>query len=347
MIGAGMAGILSVIELRRAGYTDFTVYEKADGFGGTWRENTLPRPRVRRAVAPLLVLLRAEPRLDAHVLGRQRDPRLLRAGRRRPRRRAATCASATRSSRCTFADGRWQIETASGHRDTADVVIAATGVLHHPNIPDIEGLDTFARRHVPQRALGPLGAARRRARRGDRHRLDRGADHRRARRAGSRHYCLFQRTAQWVLPQANNAVHRRGAGAVRVGPRAPAHDARQPRRGVRRVRQRGDRRRLAGHGDDRAARAARTSRRSRTRSCASGCGPTTAPAASGWSSRPTSTTRSRRRTPSSSTRRSSGSSPRACAPSTACCTSSTCSCSPPASTPTRSCARWRSPAATA
>ena len=42
VIGAGMAGILSVIKLRRAGYDDFTVYEKADSFGGTWRENTYP-----------------------------------------------------------------------------------------------------------------------------------------------------------------------------------------------------------------------------------------------------------------------------------------------------------------
>ena len=37
-----MAGVLSAIKLREAGFTDFTVYEKADGFGGTWRENTYP-----------------------------------------------------------------------------------------------------------------------------------------------------------------------------------------------------------------------------------------------------------------------------------------------------------------
>src|SRR6476619_1036715 len=42
VIGAGMAGILSVIKLREAGITDVTVYEKADRVGGTWRENTYP-----------------------------------------------------------------------------------------------------------------------------------------------------------------------------------------------------------------------------------------------------------------------------------------------------------------
>ena len=42
IIGAGMAGILSAVKLTEAGLTDFTIYEKADRVGGTWRENTYP-----------------------------------------------------------------------------------------------------------------------------------------------------------------------------------------------------------------------------------------------------------------------------------------------------------------
>ena len=42
VIGAGMAGILSAIKLTEAGLTDFTVYERADRVGGTWRDNTYP-----------------------------------------------------------------------------------------------------------------------------------------------------------------------------------------------------------------------------------------------------------------------------------------------------------------
>jgi cation diffusion facilitator CzcD-associated flavoprotein CzcO len=42
IIGAGMAGILSGIKLTEAGLTNFTIYEKSDRFGGTWRENTYP-----------------------------------------------------------------------------------------------------------------------------------------------------------------------------------------------------------------------------------------------------------------------------------------------------------------
>src|SRR3546814_19637570 len=42
VIGAGMAGIASVIKLREAGIYDVTVFEKARDVGGTWRENTYP-----------------------------------------------------------------------------------------------------------------------------------------------------------------------------------------------------------------------------------------------------------------------------------------------------------------
>ena len=42
VIGAGMAGILSVIRLREIGLPDVTVYEKAERLGGTWRENRYP-----------------------------------------------------------------------------------------------------------------------------------------------------------------------------------------------------------------------------------------------------------------------------------------------------------------
>ena len=41
IIGAGAGGIAMGAKLKRAGY-DFTIYEKSDGVGGTWRYNTYP-----------------------------------------------------------------------------------------------------------------------------------------------------------------------------------------------------------------------------------------------------------------------------------------------------------------
>ena len=42
IIGAGFGGVGTAVELTRAGFTDVTVLEKADGVGGVWRENTYP-----------------------------------------------------------------------------------------------------------------------------------------------------------------------------------------------------------------------------------------------------------------------------------------------------------------
>src|SRR5947209_485165 len=41
VIGAGPGGIAMGIQLSRGGY-DFTIFERGDGFGGTWRHNTYP-----------------------------------------------------------------------------------------------------------------------------------------------------------------------------------------------------------------------------------------------------------------------------------------------------------------
>ena len=42
IIGAGMAGMLAGIRLKERGDHDFTIYEKGNSVGGTWRENHYP-----------------------------------------------------------------------------------------------------------------------------------------------------------------------------------------------------------------------------------------------------------------------------------------------------------------
>ena len=143
VIGAGMSGILAALKLREAGFTDVVVYEKADRLGGTWRENTYPglscdvpshfysysfalNPEWSHRFAP-----------GAEILAYFEDvARRYDVGSRIRYRKEVR--------RCAFEQGRWRLAMADGSTDAADVVIAATGVLHHPATPDIEGLDTFA-----------------------------------------------------------------------------------------------------------------------------------------------------------------------------------------------------------
>lgn len=137
-----MAGILSAMKLPASGITDFTVYEKGDGVGGTWRENTYPG--LSCDVPSHLYSFSFEPSAEwSHHFapGNQIRKYLEDIAERQGILDRTRFNDAVTS--CRYSEGKWHITTASGHTDEADVVIAATGVLHHPKYPDIEGLDTF------------------------------------------------------------------------------------------------------------------------------------------------------------------------------------------------------------
>ena len=143
VVGGGMAGILAAIKLREAGFDDVTVYEKADRLGGTWRENTYPG--VACDVPSHLYSYSFAPNPEwtrtfaggAEILTYLEDV----AGRFGV---AKLVQYSTEIRRMAFEGGCWHLTDADGRTDVADVVIAATGVLHHPAYPDIDGLDSFA-----------------------------------------------------------------------------------------------------------------------------------------------------------------------------------------------------------
>jgi cation diffusion facilitator CzcD-associated flavoprotein CzcO len=196
-----MAGILSAIKLREAGYTDFTVYEKGGGFGGTWRENTYPGLSCDVPSHLYSYSFALSPdwshRFSPGAEIRAYFERV--AEEHGVVERTRFNAEVTR---CEFADGRWRIETADGVRDEADVVIAATGVLHHPNMPEIEGLETFegAAFHSSRWDHSvPLDGARVGV-------IGTGSTAIQITCALAERVeklCLFQRTAQWIFPQDN------------------------------------------------------------------------------------------------------------------------------------------------
>ncbi len=143
IIGAGMAGILSAIKLQEAGFDDFAIYEKADRLGGTWRENIYPG--IACDIPSHLYSYSFEPNPDwSHRYSPGREIQAYLEGVARKYGVDNRIRFSAEVARCEFSGGRWQLETHRGDRDQADVVIAATGVLHHPNVPAIDGLDTFA-----------------------------------------------------------------------------------------------------------------------------------------------------------------------------------------------------------
>ena len=131
--------------------------------------------------------------------------------------RLGTYRFATEITRCEFSGGRWQLQAANGLRDQADVVIAATGVLHHPFIPAIDGLDTFegAWFHSARwdhtvaldgRRVGVIGTG------------STGVQIVSALVDRVAKLTLFQRTAQWITPQENPPYSSAEQAAFRRDP---------------------------------------------------------------------------------------------------------------------------------
>ena len=81
--GAGFSGLGLAMALKRDGFDDFVILERAGDLGGTWRDNTLSRLRVRHPQRPVLVDCRAEPSLEPGVR-RPAGDLGLHGGRRRP-----------------------------------------------------------------------------------------------------------------------------------------------------------------------------------------------------------------------------------------------------------------------
>jgi cation diffusion facilitator CzcD-associated flavoprotein CzcO len=218
VIGAGMAGILTAIELRRHGYDDFVIYEKADRLGGTWRENTYPG--LACDVPAHLYTYSFEPNPDwSHTFAPGPEIQAY-------FERVADKYDVLRSirfgeeiTRCDFRGGQWRIRRSMGREDVADVVIAATGVLHHPNVPDLPGLDSFAGAwfhsarwnhgvELDGKRVGVIGTG------STAIQITSALVNRVAK------FDLFQRTAQWVMPIEDRAYTEAEKSTFRSDPDA-------------------------------------------------------------------------------------------------------------------------------
>jgi cation diffusion facilitator CzcD-associated flavoprotein CzcO len=143
IIGAGMSGLLMGIRLLQSGNTNFRIYEKGPGSGGTWRENTYPN--LACDVFAVAYTYSFEPNPDwqyRFARGDEIRTYLERCERKyglSPFIRFSTAVSEAR-----WEDGRWKLRTADGEEDEGDVLVSAAGALHHPRYPEIPGLGDFA-----------------------------------------------------------------------------------------------------------------------------------------------------------------------------------------------------------
>jgi cyclohexanone monooxygenase len=203
IIGAGPGGIAMGIQLAQVDY-DFTIFDRGDGFGGTWRNNTYPgaacdvpshfysfsfalNPFWSKTYANQPEILRylekvaLDHGLDEHLVTRARVTTL----------------------RWSDDTRRWTVTTEDGDTHEFDVVVSAVGTLDVPNIPDIPGADLFAGRafhssnwdHAKATAGERVGS------------IGTGASavqYVPAIAADTQHLTVFQRTPIWVAPRIDD-----------------------------------------------------------------------------------------------------------------------------------------------
>jgi cyclohexanone monooxygenase len=143
IIGAGAGGIAMGIQLADAGY-DFTIFDRADGFGGTWRHNTFPGAAcdVPSHLYSYSFALNArwsktyasQPEILAYFEKVAAEHGL--AAHLRP-------GTAITTLRWSDDQRRWTLVTDDGAEHEFDAVVSAVGMLDVPHIPDIPGAHRF------------------------------------------------------------------------------------------------------------------------------------------------------------------------------------------------------------
>ncbi len=142
IIGAGMSGIAATVKLRQAGYTDLTVYEKAAKVGGTWRENQYPGLSCDVPSRWYSFTFNLNPDWSHRF---SYGPEIQAYMEETAEKFGVTgiVKFNTPVTDLTYEGPHWRLTDGNGAVETYDVVISATGVLHKPSFPNIDGLDSF------------------------------------------------------------------------------------------------------------------------------------------------------------------------------------------------------------
>ena len=145
IIGTGFGGIGMAIQLKKAGIDNFTMFERAEEVGGTWRDNTYPgaacdvpshayslsfeqNPNWSRKFSP-------SSEIQDYLLGLVDKWEL---------RQHIRFGAEIVEARFDQDVGIWTLRSEDGGAFHARVVVSAVGGLVDPSYPDIAGIETFA-----------------------------------------------------------------------------------------------------------------------------------------------------------------------------------------------------------
>ncbi|MCK2217597.1 NAD(P)/FAD-dependent oxidoreductase [Actinomadura sp. ATCC 31491] len=153
IIGAGFGGLCMAIRLERAGIRSYTVFEKADDLGGTWRDNSYPGAGCDipshlysysfEKYASWTRRYPGQPEILgylSHCADKYDVRRKIRFG--------------TEVRRAAFDGRHWRLTTTHGEEgeqtepteatESFDMMVVSVGQLNRPHLPEIPGMSDFA-----------------------------------------------------------------------------------------------------------------------------------------------------------------------------------------------------------
>jgi cyclohexanone monooxygenase len=144
IIGAGPGGLALGIFLKKAGFRDFTIFDREDGVGGTWRINTYPglacdvKSHLYSYSFDLNAnwsrLWSAQPEILEYFERCAQRYELL------PHLKPATEVVSAEWDNDT---DRWQLTTAAGDVHSFDIVVSAVGLFTQPTMPTLVEEEPF------------------------------------------------------------------------------------------------------------------------------------------------------------------------------------------------------------
>ncbi|MEH3078441.1 MAG: NAD(P)/FAD-dependent oxidoreductase [Quadrisphaera sp.] len=152
VIGAGVAGLATAIQLRRRGRESFVVLERGDDVGGTWRDNTYPGVACDVPAPLYAYTFRPQPAWTHRYARGDQVLDYLRTSAREEglaphlRLRADVRDATWHDDDGVDGGGRWHVAAATPDgelRVSARVLVTAVGRLAEPRTPDVPGLQRF------------------------------------------------------------------------------------------------------------------------------------------------------------------------------------------------------------
>jgi cation diffusion facilitator CzcD-associated flavoprotein CzcO len=145
IVGAGFGGIAAAIELRSHGVERIRILERAPDMGGTWFYNSYPGAACD-VPSHLYSFSYAQRRDWSRLCSPQAEIHAYLRGVAREHGIEDLIETGTTISSCTWDEAacRWTLASEQGASYEADALILATGQLHQPARPAIEGAELFA-----------------------------------------------------------------------------------------------------------------------------------------------------------------------------------------------------------